>query len=202
MIEINLNWLQFKTETTVRAVNIQCIEQDGFYYLVAFDGNLCLSCKINKDNETDHLEFENNYKILCNKTPIQQKPFGDNIGFRARLLGINQTALANTLSNIDLKMTEDRYINGAKLILKNHKFGDTIDFQIVDKDNVLGMGSNLVLDEFVSNWNVSEDKQDQGDYIVSYLARIPQNLYIRLVYTSTGNTDVSVCLNLYLHKKT
>lgn len=200
-MEINLNWTDFKEEVNSRSIPLQSIEQDSFYLLIAFDGNLGISCKVPKDDSADHIDFETNYKNLANKSPIQQKPFADAIGFRARLTGITGIATSGQVTNIDYKFTEPRFINGGKLILKNHVMGDSLKFQIVDKDNVFGYGSGIVLDEFVSNWNVAEDKQDQGDYLVSYLARVPTNIYLRLAYTSTGETDVAVALNLYLHKK-
>lgn len=134
---------------------------------------------------------------------MKVQAFADPVGFRARFKGISGTATKNTTSNIDYLLAEDRYINGVQIFLKNQVFGDTMKFQVVDVDNLLGYGAGTVLDEFGSDWNVSDDTQEQGIITVSYPAKIAAGLYIRMVYISTGNTnDVLVRVNLFLHKKT
>lgn len=135
--------------------------------------------------------------------PIMNKPFADADGFRARFKGISGTATKDTTTNIDYELTEDRYINGVRLMLKDHVDGDYVDFQIIDIDNILGLGANTVLDEFGSTWYMDSAIRTQPDVIVPYPAKILKDLYIRIKYTSVGTTNnVKVRANLYLHKKT
>lgn len=147
----------------------------------------------------------------------ETKPFLDAQGFRARFRGFSGLALAGQVSNIDYEVTEDRFINGIRIITKNHNFGDCINFQIVDKDYSfagtlypadhngtpwsVAAPTGVVLDEFGSDWYLAEDIQCQVDVNTPYPAKIQSGMTIRMQYKSTGTTDVEVRLNLYLHWK-
>ena len=122
----------------------------------------------------------------------------DKVKFRGK--GISGTAIAGATTNIDYKLTEARLLDGVKMILKDQAFGDSVKFQVVDVDNVLGYGAGLVLDEFGTDWYVSADTQDQGAINLPYSAEVIAGLYIRIVYNSIGGTNVSVKANLWLHK--
>ncbi len=122
----------------------------------------------------------------------------DRVRFRG--VGIAFTAIANNITNYDYKIEESRIIDGTQIIIKDHEFGDCIDFSVVDVDNIIGLGPNTVLETFGSSWYVASDKQDQGHIRMPYSAEIIKNLYIRVTYTSVGSTNVSVKLNLFVHK--
>lgn len=133
---------------------------------------------------------------------LKSYPFTDACNFRARFKGISGTATKNTSTNIDYLIDEERYINGVRLILKNHVDGDFIHFEVVDVDNILGYGAGVVLDRFGDNWYIDEDIKTQPDIIVQYPAKIAEGLYLRIVYTSIGLVnDVNIKANLYLHWK-
>lgn len=131
---------------------------------------------------------------------IQTLPFESSYGLRFRGKGISGTIPAGTTDNVDYKLTADRYLNGCHLIIKNHAWDDSLKFQVVDIDNILGYGAGVVLDEFGTTWCFAEDKQDQGLFKIEYPAKVLANLYIRIAYTSTGGTDVKVHCNLFLHQ--
>jgi hypothetical protein len=114
--------------------------------------------------------------------------------------GVAGTVTAGQTGNIDLKLTERRFITGLQLLLKDHTWGDTAKLQIVDVDNILGYGAGTVLAEYATDWQVCSDKQDQGIFSVPYPADIATNLYLRVAYTSTGGTNVGVRVNYFLHK--
>lgn len=134
---------------------------------------------------------------------MSHPPFSDSDGFRFRGKGISGTATKTASTNIDHKITEERYINGINVILKDQSFGDSLKFQIVDVDNIVGYGAGVVLDEFGTDWYVSDDTQTQGQIILPYPAKVISGLWIRIIYKSIGTTnDVSVLCNLFLHKKT
>lgn len=122
----------------------------------------------------------------------------DKVKFRGK--GISFTATAGQSTSYDYKLTEARLIDGTRLILKDHAFGDYVNFQVVDVDNILGYGAGTVLDEFSDHWYVSPDTMDQREVRLPYSAEILVNLYIRIIYTSVGNTNVSVLCNLFAHK--
>lgn len=122
----------------------------------------------------------------------------DKVRFRGR--GISGTAAAGTTTAIDLKLTEERLLEGGQIILSGHVLGDHIAFEVVDVDNVLGYGAGVVLDQYATNWYV--DPSTTGQYVIrlEYVAFILANLYLRLTYTSTGGSTVSVCINYFTHK--
>lgn len=219
-------WSTFKAFVQARNLSIQQFEENDTYYMWAVDGPFELSCVLLKDGSADVIDFETNFKPASNKSfsdseglPLtRSRAFANADGFRFRGKGIGGTATAGTSTNIDYKITEERYINGVDLIVKNHVTGDKLKFQVIDKDYVyagvlypatyggiawpVAAPTGVLLDEFGTDWYLSEDTQKQGSILLPYPARILPNLYIRLVYTSIGNTNVDLYANLFLHKKT
>jgi hypothetical protein len=122
----------------------------------------------------------------------------DKVKFRG--VGISFTATAGTTTSYDYKLTEARLISGTRLLIRNQAWADTIRFQVVDVDNVLGYGAGVVLDEFATNWCVTTEKEDQGPTILPYSAEVLANLYIRFIYNSTGAQNVDVKCNIWAHK--
>ena len=133
---------------------------------------------------------------------VTLSPFSNPGNFRFRGTSFSGTATAGVTTDIDILISEVRWINGGCLILKSHAFGDSITFQIVDKDNIFGYGAGTVLDEFIKDFYMNDQSQAQDQIMLDYPARLPANIYMRLKYTSTGATNVDVKCNLFLHKKT
>lgn len=117
-----------------------------------------------------------------------------------RMQGIAGTVEANSTGNVDWRFPEERWIHGGSLILQGHAFGDKIDVEIVDIDNVLGYGAGLVLDQFADDFYPHTDCQYQGQLLSTYVALIPAGVYLRIKYTNTNlYTSVSVRFNLFSH---
>lgn len=128
--------------------------------------------------------------------------FSYNGTYNVKATGYSGTATAGTTTNIDFAVgAEDRYINGTMLLLKNHAWGDTVDLKVVDVNNVMGYGAGVVLNQFGYTWNINDQVQQQGVTNFNYVARLYAGLYIRIVYTSVGGTNVDVKLNCFMHKK-
>ena len=140
-------------------------------------------------------------KDSSGKVITRLAPFCLTEDFHFRGTGVSGTASNGTTTNINLDLTEERYINGVRLILQNHVFGDSVNFEVVDKNNILGYGAGAVLDRFGADWYVNPDSACQGDILIDYPARVIAGLTIRIVYNSTGAEDVGVKANIYLHKK-
>lgn len=220
-------WSEFKIFVQNRLLSIQYITINNNYHLKAFDGYFNLDCilPIGVDN-ADTLDFETNFKAKGNKTftdsdgiPLSKpRAFSNSDGFRFRGKGIHGTCTAGTNTNVDYKLTEERWINGVDLMAKNQLLGDSIKFQVVDKDYAYAgilypvtyggtawsvvMPTGVVLDEFGTDWYLAEDTQKQEQVLLPYPARVLVNLYIRLIYNSTGSDNVELYINLFLHKKT
>lgn len=116
-----------------------------------------------------------------------------------KLQGFKGVALIGASTNIDWKVPEDRWISGGILIAQGTHWGDKICIQIVDKDNILGYGTNVMLDEYVTDFYVVTDAEFQIQIEAPYIALIPANLYIRIVYTNISLTDVELAFNLVTH---
>jgi len=170
-------------------------------------GDVCISsngstCLLNNNEQINFLKSLDIQPKDVNGYPlIKLSAFANNDGYRARFKGIKSTVTAGQTINIEHKITEERWINGVRLILKNHSEDDYIDFEIVDVDNIFGYGAGTVLDRFGEDWQIDDTRSLQGDVIVPYPAKLYTNLYIRIKYHSTGQTDVKVKANFYLHKK-
>ena len=130
---------------------------------------------------------------------ISHSPFSDTGGFRFRGASFTDTVATGTTKDIDYGLTAERWINGGRLIVDNIGDDDKITFQVVDKDNILGLGAGVVLDEFIKDFYIPKDGDLQVN--LAYPARIVQGLYIRLKYTSTHASGCTLKCNLYLHWK-
>lgn len=117
-----------------------------------------------------------------------------------KMQGFKGTAAVNTITNIDWKVPEDRWISGGILLAQGTHWGDKVCLQIVDKDNVLGYGANVVLNEYVTDFYLVTDTEFQVQMEAPYIALIPANVYIRIAYTNTSLLDpVETVLNLITH---
>lgn len=114
--------------------------------------------------------------------------------------GVTATMNTETTTDLDLAIYEDRVMTGGVVLTKGSTFGDYIRLQVVDKDNILGYGAGTVLNEFVTNWYVTDDTQAQFPLECPYPAKIISGLYVRIKYTSTGTTAVKLAVNFMLHK--
>jgi hypothetical protein len=155
-----------------------------------------------KDGGADQSDFEGNYKSAFNWA-IPSRPYAfATPDFIFEGNGMDFTAAHGSATSEDFKILEagqpGLYINGGDLYTKNAEVGDWIAVQAVDVDNILGYGAGTVLNEWVKKWYVAPS----GTQSVStpYAGKIPGGLYLRIVYHSTGATDVKVAMNLRLHQ--
>lgn len=210
---IRVKWPEFKPFLDA-GLPYKYVDFQDRYYIWAFDGPFSIWCRVRSDEDENGYkeDFEDNYMSgangVINPTDAEGAPlararaFANSDGFRARFKGISGTAAQDTTTDIDYKLTEERYINGVRLIADNHVMGDKVDFQVVDVDNILGYGAGVVLDEFGKDWYLDPNVCTQPDVLVPYPAKILANLYIRLKYHSVGTSnDVDLKCNLFLHKK-
>jgi hypothetical protein len=116
------------------------------------------------------------------------------------LTGFSGTAYANATTDVDFKMAGERWLVGGTLLVGGGNWGDTATIQIVDKDNILGYGANVVLNQFVTNLQIRNDVTLQEKLEVSYVSLVPKDIYIRIKYTNTSGNPVGVACNLFLHK--
>lgn len=113
--------------------------------------------------------------------------------------GVRATATKNSSTIIDYKLIDaNAYISGGLILSKNAEFGDYFKIEIIDKDNVLGYGANLVLQTYIRKWYIDPDHHTELE--VPYAGKPPLNTYLRLTYTSTGTVnDVDVAVVYHMH---
>lgn len=112
--------------------------------------------------------------------------------------GVSTTITAGTTTNIDLSMTDDCLLTGAGLITNNGNYGDTINFQIVDGTGGFTGTPGTIMLQAITNWFTVPTTDVQLDMV--YPAKVYTGLILRIIYTSTGSSDVFVAINFKLHK--
>lgn len=161
---------------------------------------------------------------------ITPAPFSETGGFFFRGTGFKSIAnksedgIQPKTTNLDFELFEDRYINGVRMILKNHTFEDSVYFEIIDKEFYFAgtlypatpyeagvpvpenipwsaiMPDGMILNRFGKDWQLSEES-DQGRELLKYPAKIFSQMTIRIVFKTYSTEDVIVKCNLYLHEK-
>jgi hypothetical protein len=130
---------------------------------------------------------------------VRSRAFANSDGFRFRGHSFSGDVLSGETKSLDYKIEAERFINGGRLIVDNIGLEDKITFQVVDKDNVIGYGAGVVLDEFIEDYFIPNE--GNLEVRLDYPAKIPAGLYLRLKYTSTHASGCKVKCNLYLHWK-
>lgn len=122
----------------------------------------------------------------------------DNVSFKVQ--GISGLALPSSVTNIDFKLPEARYLTGGQLLVSGGAWGDTVTIQVIDIDGLYGAGPNLVLGEFVTNLCVNPSSTEQIHLECPYVALIPMNIYLRMKYTNTDVANTAkVAMNIFSH---
>ena len=112
--------------------------------------------------------------------------------------GVKGTCPAGTTTSVDFLLTDDVLILGGMRITNGAAFGDFMNMQVVDVDGVFAP-AGTVLDQFISNWYVSSG-DSEGEIESVCPKKAPAGIYLRVIYTSTGPTDVGFAVNYLMYK--
>lgn len=111
------------------------------------------------------------------------------------------TATKDAITTSDLKITDsNQYLHSGELFTKDGAYGDWIEVQIIDIDNVLGYGVNTILRQYIKKFFINPT----GNLEVRspYIGKTPTDVYIRIIYHSVGLVlDPKVYVNLFFHTK-
>lgn len=103
--------------------------------------------------------------------------------------GVSVTVTAGATVNLDLILADDCVIAGGTCFLaKGSAQGDTVDFQVIHP--VYGM-----INQFVTSWFMDPDSTLQPVPTSNYPAKLFTGLTLRVVYHSTGSSDVWIAVN-------
>lgn len=122
---------------------------------------------------------------------------------QANNMGSLGTIPAGTTASLDLDLTDDNLLTGLQILAKGSNFGDSLKLEVVDKAGTLPNGMafppNTVLKVFGNNIYLGDDNQMKLDEKSDYPAKVFAGLTFRVIYTSTGSTDVQLIANYHLH---
>jgi hypothetical protein len=105
----------------------------------------------------------------------------------------------NAITSYDWKFPEERWLTGGVLKAQGD-WGSNVSLQVIDIDNVMGYGANVVLDEFVTSFYITDVVQDQISKEFNYPALVPANLYLRVKFNNISLTNTGkVALNIFSH---
>lgn len=114
-------------------------------------------------------------------------------------VGTSANCTANSTTSIDFAITDDMLITGLQLLTNGGTYGDYASLQVIDPNNILGMGANAILLQPVTSWFLPPTASMQFDVV--YPAKIYAGLTLRILYTSTAIIgSVFVAVNYKLHK--
>lgn len=113
--------------------------------------------------------------------------------------GFTFTAPAESSTTYDFVLDTNLYIKGAIFYVSGGQVGDWVESQVIDKDNVLGMGATaqnpIVLVEYVKRFYVFPEQVLRIDNpVVSDV--LYQGLYLRTGYHNSGPAAANVAINL------
>jgi hypothetical protein len=112
--------------------------------------------------------------------------------------GISVTITAGQTQNLDYTLTDDCLITGAWIISNAGNYGDYVHFQVVDPSGTFTGTPGTVLNQFATMLYFPAQADTQIDIV--YPAKILAGMTLRVVYTSTGDTNVFLAVNYKLHK--
>lgn len=192
---IEVPWAELKKFSDDRKASIQYWEASDRYDCHVFDGPFHLRCQLAKGSD-ESTEFEADYKPSGNRSPktrIVQSLGEDSFTISPR--GMAFTATAGGATVFDKQLDAALAIKGGKFFASGASVGDWIEVVVIDKDNVLGLGPDTVLKDYVPEWFVVPDVIDSLEDISIGLLPAP-GLYLRVTYHSVGIAPVKCILNL------
>lgn len=132
--------------------------------------------------------------------PIRASDYGSkdlNADFRGEQFSVTK----GTNVNCDHKILDDSLIDGGEIIATNVVQGDKISCQVIDIDNIFGMGANFILGQFVTDWFLVPGSISKWNFTINYPAKVFAGLYLRIIYKSTGvDSDVWLAVNYKTHR--
>lgn len=113
--------------------------------------------------------------------------------------GFLLTAVASSTTTSDSKFSYDiDLFGGAYEIGSTANPGDYIEFEVIDKDNLLGYGANFVLNKYIETTYVLPGSIYVHEEPVGSV--IPAGIYLRVRYVSTGIVNVNMVFRYMMHK--
>ena len=197
---MQVQWNIFKNALQNGNLTLKEINLGDNYWLKAFDGEYSLECLIPSDEQnSDTQDYLTNFQSQANK-PLKTKVLTEpaNISLTHYIATDVITISAGDEENIDIQLQQidneiEHILYGGALYTQDAEFEDYVKFQVIDIDNVLGYGANLILKEYITKAYLDDNgKFEDYDEAGAYL---PVGVYLRCIYKSTkasGTTKVKI----------
>lgn len=122
---------------------------------------------------------------------VSTSPYAYSETDRSRFHGELYAVPASASVGFDLLITEEIRLYGGHYWVQGSSLGDTMSFQVVDVDNVLGMGAETVINEYITEMPVPPWDHER-DLESPTAALIPAGLYLRVVYSNASADPVAL----------
>ena len=209
-MEITKTWEQMKSLASEKSLIFQydyMSDTPERYFTFLQDENVIYTCQFNADSAAGS-EFAGSYLSDANKpvrpTASDSTPYvrvtEKTVGKMMQLYGIEFLGSANNTTIIDTKWTNDIEFVGMRGTCINAHDNDKLDAILIDKDNILGAGSDYVITEFGKDIPAKLLELQGCVAEATTAATVISGLYVRLSYENTGSTDARVyaALRYYL----
>lgn len=158
----------------------------------------------NTDKTTlDSIVSDHNGQPLDSNVPAKVVQVLGQDTFSIWTQGVLFTAVASQTTFFDYLLTELVFARGGVLCSFNAVPGDWISVNVIDKDNVIGLGGTpdnpTILSEYIPKWYVMPGQNIIED--ISLSSAIPPGLYFRFTYHSLGESNTIVASNLLTYVK-
>lgn len=195
---MKVSWEALKSFYNSREVDMIMIEEESHYHLFVDDTLIQLECIIDKNpSETTSLdEFEGTYKSKCNPSKYNKDEMISWGKFHEHIDSSQYNS--QTPKIIDIKFPDDTgiaYYNffGSWVHVEDYGSDDYAIFQLIDIDNILGLGANTVLKEYCELWAKNIAKTVAPIYDPKKSAgKVKAGLYARIIFVPTDATKTDV----------
>ena len=122
---------------------------------------------------------------------VATAPYSYSSTDRSRFRGVLYSVPAGASVGFDLLLDQAVRLHGGDYWVRGPALGDSMSFQVVDVNDVLGGGAGAVVTEYVTDlpvapWDHARELQSPT------AAVIPAGLYLRVIYRSTGQEPVAL----------
>ena len=122
---------------------------------------------------------------------VATSPYSYSETDRSRFHGELYAVPASSTVGFDLLVTEEIRLYGGHYWVQGSSVGDTMSFQVVDIDNILGFGPETVVHEYITDMPVPPWDHEK-DLESPTAALIPGGLYLRVVYVNATSDPVTL----------
>lgn len=192
-------WNVFKCFVDHHKAHVKYVDLIDRYWVKSWQGRFEVEIILKKD-ESNASDFESNYKLNADKTPADKviQSLGEET-FLFKGIGMKFSAEASSETTHDLLFDKAYAMKGGMFYSTNGDISDSIKVSLVDKDNVLGAGAGVVINEQIPKWYVIPGTTMHIDDIaVSYLPAA--GLYLRVTYNNTQQSSVDAVLNMIVYE--